>query len=559
MFIPSNKIYSSPSFHQPQTQHRTAEAIAIEAQVNSKGCYAKAQNPARSFLHALFNQHATLVQNYAELRRHGLSLNFTQAPANLYPNGSKSACETAKSVMEENEDLFRITLDKVEFGLVGPRGKGRGMDNDVLQFYLPITLQPGFECLQPREAIPEDISSPIIPLLRYIGPSHFIRLLSALLCERRIILISKSVSRLSMCVRAASSVLAQGLLLWKHILIPVLPPHMLRFLSVKAPYLVGILHQYASRLGRIDGLTDALCVNLDTNELKTLSMANPRTTVPDMLKRVNRKSSESEPNAADCLARDLDEIVKADQTLWQQDEKNGGGNSNDKASALDVSERSLNVERDMMRSGRNKMERKPSLLERMKHPMKKTVTNAKRAMSLEEKRQYATSVDAAVAFGKMIRSTFQGGAEDGEDGGKKDDQADEELDTPRYQAPAHDIDLNGVEACMVAENEGGEEDVRAALTCFFIHMFGDMGMYLSETQGTFWLDRRKFLLRKKQLGEKENCPVFIVLQKLSASSMFATHVKGRVDDMSMTARDRASIMPRKFNCMCLSSALFCIG
>ena len=204
------------------------------------------------------------------------------------------------------------------------------------------------------------------------------------------------------------------------------------------------------------------------------------------------------------------------------------------------------------------MERKRSLLERMKHPMKKTVTNAKRAMSLEEKRQYATSVDAAVAFGKMIRSTFQGGAEDGEDGGKKDDQADEELDTPRYQAPAHDIDLNGVEACMVAENEGGEEDVRAALTCFFIHMFGDMGMYLSETQGTFWLDRRKFLLRKKQLGEKENSPVFIVLQKLSASSMFATHVKGRVDDMSMTARDRASIMPRKFVCMLSSALFFCI-
>jgi len=94
---------------------------------------------------------------------------------------------------------------------------------------------------------------------------------------------------------------------------------------------------------------------------------------------------------------------------------------------------------------------------------------------------------------------------------------------------------------------GGEEDVRAALTCFFIHMYGDMGMYLSETQGTFWLDRRKFLLRKKQLGEKENSPMFVVLHNFSASNMFATHVKSRIDDMSMTSRDRSSIMPREFD------------
>ena len=70
-------------------------------------------------------------------------------------------------------------------------------------------------------------------------------------------------------------------------------------------------------------------------------------------------------------------------------------------------------------------------------------------------------------------------------------------------------------------------------------------MYLSETHGTFWLDRRKFLLRKKQLGEKENGPTSVVLQHFSASSMFALHVKSRIDDMSMTPRDRSSIMPRE--------------
>jgi len=50
-------------------------------------------------------------------------------------------------------------------------------------------------------------------------------------------------------------------------------------------------------------------------------------------------------------------------------------------------------------------------------------------------------------------------------------------------------------------------------------------------------------LRKKQLGEKENGPTSVVLQHFSASSMFALHVKSRIDDMSMTPRDRSSIMP----------------
>ena len=175
--------------------------------MNRKGCFSKKKNPLRSFLHALFNQHATLITQYDELRRYGLSLNFTQPASST--NNRWSACDAAKRVMEENEDLFRVTLDKVEFGPIGKKkgniydDGGARMNKDILSFYLPISLQPSFECLHPREALPEDIGSPIIPLLRYVGPSHFIRLLSALLCERRIILISKSITRLSMCVRAA--------------------------------------------------------------------------------------------------------------------------------------------------------------------------------------------------------------------------------------------------------------------------------------------------------------------------------------------------------------------
>ena len=147
-----------------------------------------------------------------------------------------------------------------------------------------------------------------------------------------------------------------------------------------------------------------------------------------------------------------------------------------------------------------------SFLERMKTPLRGRVLNHVQKkllnMSLEEKREYAGSVDAAVAFGRMIRSTFQGEVEKNEGGGTNViAAASEQKLAPRYAAPSHD-NIGSIDPCAVSENEGGDEDVRAALTCFFIHTYGDMGMYLSETQGTFWLDRRKFLLRKKQVRSK---------------------------------------------------------
>ena len=242
------------------------ETIVVESCVTATGCFGRKKSPARGFLHSLFTAHAKLTTQYSELRKNGLNLNFTQI-ANTASLEGDSVAQNARVIMEQNDNLFRITLDKVEFGGAGKTKKGGQpnasnfhMENDILQFYLPFTLQPGFECISPT-SIPEDMHSPIIPLLRYIGPNHLVRLLSALLCERRIILISKSITRLSMCVRAASSMMAQGLLLWRHIEIPVMPPFMIKFLAVKAPYLVGILEQHAPRLRKIDGLTDVLCVN----------------------------------------------------------------------------------------------------------------------------------------------------------------------------------------------------------------------------------------------------------------------------------------------------------
>ena len=381
--------------------------------------------------------------------------------------GGDEACESAKRIMEENENLFKIAIERVEFGGASKRKdqkNGIQMQNDVLQFQLPLSLQPGFDCVA-LESLPEDIYCPILPLLRYVGPSHFVRLLSALLCERRIVMISKSITRLSMCVRAASSVLAQGLLSWKHVLIPVLPPHMINLLSVKAPYLVGVLKQYAPRLSSINGLTDVLCVNVDANELNTVNMVTPRITVPDMLRKTPGKKTEMP--AAEMLANDLDEIFQADQKLWQQNDKNDQRNKEIIVKAQDqVSDLGVDT------PANNSFNKKKTILDRLTKTKESSANRA--AMSLEERRQ--GSVDAAVAFGRMIRDII---------GDKTEEVStmatEPSLEAPKYSAPSQEVlgDMGCVEACTVAENHGGEEDIRAALTCFFLHMYGDMGKLLS--------------------------------------------------------------------------------
>ena len=98
-------------------------------------------------------------------------------------------------------------------------------------------------------------------------------------------------------------------------------------------------------------------------------------------------------------------------------------------------------------------------------------STARSVVSLEERRQYTNSVDAAVAFGRMMRNNFGGGLDES-DGGKDDDltEADDFEAGLRYSAARDGMGV--AEAWNVSENEGGEEDVRAALTSFFVHMFG---------------------------------------------------------------------------------------
>lgn len=59
-----------------------------------------------------------------------------------------------------------------------------------------------------------------------------------MLYERRIIFISKRLSRLSACVQACNALIYP--MIWQHIYIPVLPLSLIDYLLAPMPFLIGV-------------------------------------------------------------------------------------------------------------------------------------------------------------------------------------------------------------------------------------------------------------------------------------------------------------------------------
>jgi len=78
----------------------------------------------------------------------------------------------------------------------------------------------------------------VLPLLEVLGVDRFFRLLSAILCERRIIFVAEEAELLSGCVIAAASLVAP--FQWQHIFIPLLPSQLLAYVAAPTPYIYGI-------------------------------------------------------------------------------------------------------------------------------------------------------------------------------------------------------------------------------------------------------------------------------------------------------------------------------
>lgn len=381
-----------------------------------------------------------------------------------------------------------ITLPGVECVVrTGAYIQDRWLPGDFVKLEVPASLHAGFRV----GASPADFDAPILPLLRCLGSGNMIRIISALMCERRVILVSESVPRVSSCVRAASALLAQGQLTWRYNMVQVLPPHLLSCLSEKEPYVIGLLDEFMRDVELLKSLSEVLCVHLDKNQIKTFGMHNPSVQIPDILTKSGTET------VAHILHNDMQQILKAEARIWGAIEE--GGETVDAA------------------------------------PKKRK--NGKKREKVE--------VDMFALFNKVMRgdSLVDDNEIESTDSSLQSDGDLARLDDTCGHVPrSQRVDPAAMNIFDICDNARGEEGLRAALTFFFLVTHGDLGAMLSQNpNGSFVLDRKKYLLHKINGGDKESTPLFSLYKQFSASAMLEHHLSQRIEEFE---RGKSLSMPR---------------
>ena len=120
---------------------------------------------------------------------------------------------------------------------------------------------------------PNHLNLPSIPenrnLTEYynaVDANNMLHIFASMLFERRIIVTSKRLSRLSACVQAANSVIYP--MSWQHIFIPVLPVQLMDYLSAPMPFLIGVPETIMKR-ARPSELGEVVVLDADNNKVDT--------------------------------------------------------------------------------------------------------------------------------------------------------------------------------------------------------------------------------------------------------------------------------------------------
>jgi hypothetical protein len=362
-----------------------------------------------------------------------------------------------------------LTVDGLE---VGDSPVPLMVQVDTSRYLMPTSM------LAPSSALVESVTnSSILPLLRVMGVSNSLRLLSALLSEARVLLISSSPTRLAQCARSALSILAQGLLHWQHLYIPVLPPHLFQYLGAPVPYLIGILKTLAPRLDQAKGeLGEMIIIDLDNNDMETRGM-NPVDVVrklPDLFRNAMAEGLPvTQMSASEMLAQDLVDLLKVDKrTLYGE------------STLTNVSETAAKATK-AVKTGFLKLKQKG--------------------------KQFLSKASASSISDKDDGEVQEGG--------------------PVPPSEANTL-LPDFIYTQGSQNEAAEEEAKIAFTSFFLSMFGNMRWYLSANPGKLpQLDRKRFLQQKQAMGEGENSPIWPLLQNFCHTQMLEEFAKARVEEV----------------------------
>ncbi|ODM98279.1 Suppression of tumorigenicity 5 protein [Orchesella cincta] len=123
----------------------------------------------------------------------------------------------------------------------------------------------------------------LVTLVSTVDLSIVIKLFGSLLLERKVVLLSRALSTLSLCVEALESLLYP--FSWQHTFVPILPLDMTDVIDAPAPFLIGVLR--SSRTAWDKTLDDGIVVDLDVDHGKIISCVGDEGTI--LPKRIHRK------------------------------------------------------------------------------------------------------------------------------------------------------------------------------------------------------------------------------------------------------------------------------
>lgn len=402
--------------------------------------------PRKWFLHHLFDEHKKLCAEFAAL-----------------PQQERKATTLTVEYIEVGQQHLPL-LNQV----------------DTTVYLLPT-------CLLASTPVVESLTtSSILPILRVLGVQSTLRLLSALLSEDRVLLVSASPTRLAQCARAALSILAQGLLNWQHLYIPVLPPHLFQYLAAPVPYLIGMQSSMMAKLEQAQAeVGEMVIINLDNHQMETRGM-NPMDVarkVPDLFQKAMSEQGmpTTSMSASEMLAQDLLDLLKMDKRVLYGE-----------STLTNVSE---------------------------------TAAKATKAVK--------SGITSLARRGKKFLNNRMGSASDLSG---TDEEGAEASGATGEETPAAAMNTMSPEFIYIqgAQNEAAEEEARIAFTSFFLSMFGNMRWYLSASPGKLpELDRNRFLQQKRAMGEGENTPIWPLLENFCHTQMLEQFAKARVEEVRL--------------------------
>ncbi|XP_076436469.1 uncharacterized protein LOC143275989 isoform X2 [Babylonia areolata] len=138
---------------------------------------------------------------------------------------------------------------------------------------IPVTIVAGRHMLNFTAPKPDQL--PSIPTSRNlteyynaVDANNMMKIFASMLHERRIIITSKKLSRITACVHASEALLFP--MHWQHLFIPLLPSHVVDMVTAPMPYLIGVPSSLMEVIERKQmDLGDAVIVDADRNKVRS--------------------------------------------------------------------------------------------------------------------------------------------------------------------------------------------------------------------------------------------------------------------------------------------------